>query len=240
MSTSRIARAVLAFLCSTMVTQTFAAKPVRAVDIQVCFAPPLPGSCDPLLTVLQAIDGARSTIRVQMYSLTLQEIVNALLTARRRGIDVRLIVDFGQFRQDRNDSLRIASLASAGVPVLVDTVSGLMHNKVMVIDSETVLTGSFNYTWGAEHWNAENLLEVRDRALAAEYLRNWNQRALRSRPLITNGNRASEGVVGNRRTMIYQWPGCRFYGRIAQHNRVEFPDAAAAEAAGYRSARGCR
>lgn len=217
-----------------------ATLPVRGADIQVCFAPPLAGSCDPLVTVLRAIDGARSTIRVQMYSLTLQEIVNHLSAAQRRGVDVRLIVDFGQFRQDRNDSLSIASLTSAGVPVLFDTVPGLMHNKVMVIDDEMVLTGSFNYTWGAEHWNAENLLVVRDRALAAEYLHNWNQRALRSRPLSAAGNRASRVIVGNRRTMIYQWPGCRYYGRIAQRNRVEFPDASMAEAAGYRPARNCR
>ncbi|MBV8773241.1 MAG: DUF1669 domain-containing protein [Deltaproteobacteria bacterium] len=222
------------------ITAVIAAAPVRGADIQVCFAPALAGTCDPLVTVLQAIDGARGTIRVQMYSLTLQEIVNRLLAAQRRGVDVRLIVDFSQFHHDRNDSLRIASLAFAGVPVLVDTVPGLMHNKVMVIDNEIVLTGSFNYTWGAEHWNAENLLVVRDRALAAQYLRNWNQRALRSRPLIAAGNRASHSIVGNRRTMIYQWPGCRYYGSIAQRNRVEFPDASAAEAAGYRPARNCR
>jgi hypothetical protein len=40
--------------------------------------------------------------------------------------------------------------------------------------------------------------------------------------------------------MIYQSPGCRFYNKIAFHNRVEFPDAQAAEAAGYRPARNCR
>ena len=241
MDIGRIGPVGPALLCSTTaIIAVIAAVPVRGADTQVCFAPPLAGSCDPLTTILQAIDGSRSAIRIQMYSLTLQEIVNALLRAKRRGVDVRLIVDFGQFRDDRNDSLRIASLASQGVPVLFDTVPGLMHDKVMVIDSEMVLTGSFNYTWGAEHWNAENLVVVRDRVLAAEYLRNWNARAQRSRFLTSAGNRSLEGVVvGNRRTMIYQWPGCRYYGKIAPHNRVEFPDASAAEAAGYRPARGC-
>jgi phospholipase D len=217
------------------------AMPASGVEIRACFAPPLPGDCDPLATILREIDGARTTIRLQMYSLTVQEIVRALIGAKGRGVDVRLIVDRGQLHQDRNDSVRVAALASAGISVLVDSVPGLMHNKVMVIDSETVLTGSFNYTWSAEHWNAENLLVVRDSTLAAEYLRNWNQRAAQSRPLVEAGVASPfRPVVGNRRTMIYQSPGCRYYDKIGFRNRVEFPDAQAAVAAGYRPAKNCR
>jgi phosphatidylserine/phosphatidylglycerophosphate/cardiolipin synthase-like enzyme len=216
-----------------------AAVPAPTMEIQACFTPPVADSCDPLITLLRTIDGARSTIRVQIYSLTLQEVVSALLRAKRRGVDVRVIVDRGELQHDRSDSFRAGSLASGGVPVLVDTVPGLMHNKIMVIDGETVLTGSFNYTWGAEHWNAENLLVLHDPALAADYLRNWNQRAAQSRPLIASGG-AVGAVVGNRRTMIYEWPGCRYYGKISVRNRVEFADEQAAEAAGYRPANNCR
>ena len=229
-----------AWLCSAAaLLAVMAAVPVEGAEIRVCFAPPLAGSCDPVATILSAINRARTTIRIQMYSLTLHEIASALVRAKRRGVDVRLIVDHGQLHQDRNDSLRVAALAAAGVPVLVDTVPGLMHNKIMVIDGETVITGSFNYTWGAEHLNAENLLMVHDPALAAEYLRDWDQRAAQSRPLIAAGAGPSGSVVGNRRTMIYQWPGCRYYSKISPRNRVEFPTAEAAEAAGYRPANNC-
>ena len=216
-----------------------AAIPTSGAEIEACFSPPVASSCDPLATVLQMINGARATIRIQMYSLTLQEIVRALVKAKHRGVDVRVIVDRGQLHQDRNDSFHVASLASSGVPVLLDTVPGLMHNKIMVIDGETVLTGSFNYTWGAEHRNAENLLVVRDPTLAAEYLRNWSERAAQSQPLITGGTGHTRAVVGNRRSMIYQWRGCRYFDQIARRNRVEFPDAQAAEAAGYRPANNC-
>jgi phosphatidylserine/phosphatidylglycerophosphate/cardiolipin synthase-like enzyme len=215
------------------------AVPAPGAEIQACFAPPVTGSCDPLLTVLRTINDARTTIRIQMYTLTLHEIVSALVRAKRRGVDVRIIVDRGQLHQDRNDSVRVESLASAGVPILVDSVPGLMHNKVMVIDSETVLTGSFNYTWGAEHWNAENLVVLHDPALAGEYLRNWNQRAAQSRPLIPSGAGSSGAVVGNRRSMIYQRPGCRYYDKIAPRNRVEFANAQAAQAAGYKPTNNC-
>jgi phosphatidylserine/phosphatidylglycerophosphate/cardiolipin synthase-like enzyme len=215
-------------------------NPALANEVQACFTPQVAGACDPQGAVLTAIKDARTTIRIQMYSLTVEEVVAELVNAKRRGIDVRAIVDRDQLQHDRNDSRRIAALVAAGVPVLVDTVPGLMHNKVMVVDDDTVLTGSFNYTWGAEHLNAENLIVLHDPALAAEYMRYWNQRAAQSQPLSGSGRGSVGPVIGNRRTMIYQWPACPYYGRVSLRNRVDFVDARAAEAAGFRPARGCR
>ncbi|HJU12210.1 MAG TPA: phospholipase D family protein [Candidatus Binataceae bacterium] len=227
-----------AILFATTLLVMALAAPSPGAEIQACFAPPLSGTCDPLRTILGAINGAHSTIRLQMYSLTLREVADALVRAKRRGVDVRLIVDRGQLHQDRNDSARVETLAAAGIPVLLDPVPGLMHDKVMVIDRETVLTGSFNYTWGAEHLNAENLIVLHDSDWAATYLRDWDQRAAQSHP-ISAGNGPSGAVLGNRRTMIYQWPGCPYYGQVSPRNRIVFPDARTAEEAGYRPAR-CR
>jgi phosphatidylserine/phosphatidylglycerophosphate/cardiolipin synthase-like enzyme len=145
-----------------------------------------------------------------MYALTSRQIVTAMVNAKRRGVDVRAIMDRSQLREDRGDTYAVGRLASGGVPVLVDTVPGLMHNKVMILDDATVVTGSFNYTWSAEHRNAENLLVIHDPALAAEYTQNWNIRATRSRPLCAVVEGASPSVqaapkaaagpiVGNRR-----------------------------------------
>jgi phosphatidylserine/phosphatidylglycerophosphate/cardiolipin synthase-like enzyme len=236
----RVIGAVFLFCSTVLLFALSVAIRVYAGEVQACFVPTTSEDCDPLTAVLKAINGARSTIRIQMYSLTLTEIVNALVGAHRRGVDVRLIVDRSQLHDDRSDALRVTSLVSKGVPVMVDTVSGLMHNKVMVIDGETVLTGSFNYTAGAERWNAENLLVVHDPALAAEYTRYWDNRAAQSRALVAHGATSAGPVVGNRRSMIYEWPGCRYYGKIAPRNRVEFPDPQSAEAAGYRPAGNCR
>jgi len=172
-----------AFLFSVILLVLPAASPARAAQIQACFSPPLPGGCDPLAAVIETIDGARKTVLVQIYALTSREITSALMNAKRRGVDVRAIVDRRQLEEDRSDTYAVGRLASGGVPVLVDTVPGLMHNKVMIVDDATVVTGSFNYTWSAEHRNAENLLVIRDPALAAEYTQNWNIRAARSRPL---------------------------------------------------------
>ena len=98
----------------------------------------------------------------------------------------------------------------------MDTVPGLMPNKVMIVDGATVITGSFNYTWSAEHRNAENLLGIHDPKLAAEYSQNWDTRAARSRPLAASAGRCASPfvqaapkaavgqIVGNRRSMIYE------------------------------------
>lgn len=58
----------------------------------------------------------------------------------------------------------------------------------MVIDGETVITGSFNFTKVAEENNAENLLAIRDRKLAERYIKNWQEH-----------ERHSEGYVGRGR-----------------------------------------
>jgi phosphatidylserine/phosphatidylglycerophosphate/cardiolipin synthase-like enzyme len=243
-----------AFFVFVFLFVLFTISPARAAQIRACFSPPLPGGCDPLATVVRTIDGARKTVLVQMYALTSRQIGSALVNAKHRGVDVRAIVDRSQLREDRSDTYAVSRLASGGVPVLVDNVPGLMHNKVMIVDGATVITGSFNYTWSAEHRNAENLLVIHDPTLAAEYTQNWNIRAARSRPLNASASAGSaqpqtaaanaagvpkSPVRGNRRSMIYQWPGCPYYDRISESNRVEFPSAQAAEAAGYRPAKNC-
>jgi phosphatidylserine/phosphatidylglycerophosphate/cardiolipin synthase-like enzyme len=116
-------------LCVVGLIAIFAGAPAFAVESQACFVPPLSGGCDPLTTVVQVNDGSRKTMLVQMYALTSREIVTALVNAKRRGIDVSAIVDRCQFEEDRGDSYAVSRLASAGVPVLVDTVPGLMHRR---------------------------------------------------------------------------------------------------------------
>jgi phosphatidylserine/phosphatidylglycerophosphate/cardiolipin synthase-like enzyme len=213
-----------------------------AAAATVCVTPPLPRVCDPGATLLRAIAAARRQIRMQIYTLTSRRVVAALEAARARGVDVRVIVDRSALRDDRRDAAAVGALARAGIAVRVDTVRGLMHDKITLIDGTTALTGSYNYTWSAEHRNAENLVVLRDPAAVSVLARNWAAAAARSVPVSAQTLPASVAagpagaVRGNQRTHIYQWPGCRYYDRIAPRNRVAFPSAAAARAAGYRAA----
>nr|WP_255463891.1 MULTISPECIES: phospholipase D family protein [unclassified Herbaspirillum] len=121
---------------------------------------------------------ARRQVLVQAYLLTNRPITDALVAARQRGVDVRVLMDGGQL--DKNSSGRLQQLRSAGVPVWLETRYRNAHNKVIVIDaalpSATVITGSFNFTWSAQHKNAENILVLgKNPPLAARYAANWER-----------------------------------------------------------------
>jgi phosphatidylserine/phosphatidylglycerophosphate/cardiolipin synthase-like enzyme len=134
--------------------------------ISVWFSPH--GGCTE--AVVDAVDHAKSTVLVQAYSFTSAPIAKALKEAHDRGVDVRVILDKSQ-RTERYSGLTY--LQHAGIPTWIDAAHAIAHNKVMVIDGETVVTGSFNFSKSAEASNAENLLVIRDAALAKAYAANW-------------------------------------------------------------------
>ncbi len=107
---------------------------------------------------------------VQAYSFTSAPLAKALLSAHRRGIRVEVVLDKSQ-RSQRYSSATF--LANSGIPTFIDDEHAIAHNKVMIIDRQTVITGSFNFTKAAEERNAENLLIMRSRELARIYLNNW-------------------------------------------------------------------
>jgi phosphatidylserine/phosphatidylglycerophosphate/cardiolipin synthase-like enzyme len=120
--------------------------------------------------VVSGLGKAKQEVLVQAYSFTSAPIAQALVAARKRGVDVRVLLDKSQV-SERYSSAEF--LARAGIPVKIDTVHAIAHNKVMVIDRATVITGSFNFTRAAEERNAENLLVIHDSDLAGKYLANW-------------------------------------------------------------------
>ena len=109
---------------------------------------------------------------VQAFSFTSQPIAQALVDAHRRGAQVEVVLDDGQRTAQGS---KAGFVAQAGVPVLFDGAHAIAHNKVMVIDGETVITGSFNFTESAEERNAENLVVLRDKGLVERYERNWQK-----------------------------------------------------------------
>jgi phosphatidylserine/phosphatidylglycerophosphate/cardiolipin synthase-like enzyme len=62
-----------------------------------------------------------------------------------------------------------------GVATYIDSKRTIAHNKIIIIDKEIVITGSFNFTKAAEEKNAENLLIIKSADLAKAYIENWNR-----------------------------------------------------------------
>jgi len=120
--------------------------------------------------IVREIGKAKSSILVQAFGFNNASIAKALAEAKKRGVAVAAILD----KSNRSEKASVAAfLKSEGIPVMIDAMHVIAHNKVMVIDSETVITGSFNFTKGAEESNAENLLVIRSKELAKLYSVEW-------------------------------------------------------------------
>ncbi len=136
--------------------------------------------------LLKALDDACAQVLVQAYLLTSRDIAAALLAAHRRGIDVQVLADARQHAE--HPASLLARLREAGIPVWLENRYRNAHNKVVIVDAHSpapvVVTGSYNFTWGAQHLNAENLLILRGQpAIAERYARNWERHRVDAAPL---------------------------------------------------------
>jgi len=156
--------------------------------MEVAFSPH--GGCTE--AVVAALEKATGSVLVQAYSFTSAPIAKALVEAHRRGVRVEVILDKSQ-RTEKYSSADF--VAHAGIPTLIDAKHAIAHNKVMVIDGKTVVTGSFNFTKAAEEHNAENLLVIQDPALAEKYAANWKLHAAHSESYAGRGSEAEEPLL---------------------------------------------
>jgi phosphatidylserine/phosphatidylglycerophosphate/cardiolipin synthase-like enzyme len=154
---------------------SYSAEPnLKNVHIQVYFSPG-GGATN---AIVREIGAARKEVLVQAYVLSSQLIVEALMNAHKRGVAVSLIID----KSERGEGLTPGTiLANAGVPVFVDDKHILAHSNIIVIDKQTVITGSFSFTKAAEESNAEDLVVVKSEEVAREYRNNWERHRAHSR-----------------------------------------------------------
>ena len=145
-------------------------RPPGTPSIEVCFSPK--GGCTD--AIVRELGDARSKVLVQAYSFTSAPIATALVDAARRGVKVQVILDKSQETEKYSSA---DFLIHSGIPTRIDPVHEIAHNKIMIIDDQTVITGSFNFTRAAEEHNAENLLVIHDPELADQYTANWYRHA---------------------------------------------------------------
>lgn len=163
-------------LCLCLVASVPAWAQQGSQDLHPFFSPN--GGCTQ--AVVDQLNGAKKQVLVQAYSFTSTPIARALVDAKHRGVDVQVILDKSQ-RGERYSSATF--LANEGVPTYIDAAHKIAHNKVMIIDGQTVITGSFNFTKSAEDGNAENLLVITNAPqLAARYTANWKEHLGHSEP----------------------------------------------------------
>lgn len=146
-----------------------------AASPEVCFTPG--GDCTSI--VVRELSKAKATVLVQAYSFTSAPIEKALVDAAKRGVKVQVLLDLSNVGYKYSGS---HVLEAGKVPYLIDAVHAIAHNKVMVIDGKVVITGSFNFTSAAQKKNAENLVVIRDAAVAKLYADNWATHQQHAKP----------------------------------------------------------
>jgi phosphatidylserine/phosphatidylglycerophosphate/cardiolipin synthase-like enzyme len=117
-----------------------------------------------------AIDSARLTVDVAIYSLSLNSIRDALIRAHKRGVQVRMVMESDNL--DRSDPQK---LKDAGIPILGDRRAGLMHDKFVVIDSSEVWLGSMNFTDSGGYTDNNNLMRIRSVKMAENYAKEFEE-----------------------------------------------------------------
>lgn len=141
-------------------------------DVSVGFSPE--GSAQQL--VMNTFNSAHHSINLMGYSFTSPEVVKALIAAKLRGVDVRVVLD-SKGNQGRASVAAINLLVNAGIEVRMVDSYKIMHDKVAIIDSVTTQTGSFNYTRAAQRSNSENVVVMWQMPEVAQfYLSHWQSR----------------------------------------------------------------
>lgn len=131
--------------------------------------------------LVRLINEETESIQTAIYCFTHREIAKALIAAKKRGVEVEVIVDPFSVKA----RTPIASLANAGITVLVwsppivTTSSGkvlrspLMHDKFCIFGNKKVWSGSFNFTYEATRSNAENALILDEPEVIASFQKHF-------------------------------------------------------------------
>ena len=141
-------------------------SPIQAEVVGLYFTPPA-GAAQ---AIVKTIDASSSEVLVQAYGFTHNAIAQAIIRAHQRGVKVSVLLDQ---KSDHTNRYVIDLLSNAQVSMRLDGKHAIAHNKVMLIDENIVITGSFNFTNSAETRNAENFLILKSTALTKRYKEEW-------------------------------------------------------------------
>jgi phosphatidylserine/phosphatidylglycerophosphate/cardiolipin synthase-like enzyme len=149
--------AVAALVLAATLAAAQAGKPgADTASVEAYFTP----GDDADKQIIAVLRGAQREVLALAYVFTHREIASALVGARRRGVQVSVIADRGQ--AERFSGWLLRELADGGVHVYLDGEHEAAHSKVIIVDAglpgATVITGSYNFTYGAQYRNSENLL----------------------------------------------------------------------------------
>ena len=145
---------------------------LSAQQIEVAFSPESGAEA----LVLKMIGSARRSIRLAGYSFTSPAVVRGLIDAKRRGVDVKILLD-DKGNHGQSSLAAINLIVNTEIPLRVISTYAIHHDKYIVVDGKHTETGSFNFSQAAAKSNSENALVLWDNpAVARQYLTHWESR----------------------------------------------------------------
>lgn len=126
--------------------------------------------------ILKVIDSSQESLRLAAYAFTSPPVMKSLLAAKKRGVDVKIVVDE---KGNRSKASRAAMnlMVNADIPLRTVSRYRIHHDKYIVVDGKHVETGSFNYSKSAAKQNSENVLVIWNNPdIANRYLKHWESR----------------------------------------------------------------
>lgn len=153
------------------------------------------------------MDSSKTDMVICVFTITNNELRDAVLRAHSRGVKVRVISDDECMKQEGSD---VQYFSNAGLEVMIDTdPAAHMHNKFLVIDHSVLITGSFNWTVSAVNANQENLVIINDLDLASSYYVHFDKLWSKFKPVSMTATQAATRIQAN------------FRGHQARKNRPE-------------------
>jgi phosphatidylserine/phosphatidylglycerophosphate/cardiolipin synthase-like enzyme len=161
---------IAAILLSLFFTSPSPADEFKATGTMEAYFSPNGGATE---AIVKALNSSISEILVQAYSFTSTPIAKALVEAHKRGVKVIALLDKSQ-RKEKYTSADF--IVNSGISTFIDDRHAIAHNNIMILDRAVLITGSFNFTKGAEEKNAENLLIIKgNQPLVDRYLKNFEE-----------------------------------------------------------------
>ena len=142
---------------------------LQGTPLEVYFSPE-DGVSAHLVDLLRS---ARKSIRILAYSFTSDDLADAVLERSRQGVDVTGVFEAQQAAS--NTGGEYERLKQAGLDVRLDGNPRNMHHKVILIDDQIVVFGSYNFTANAERKNDENLLVIHNPDIASQFLEEFKR-----------------------------------------------------------------
>ncbi|QEK38010.1 DUF1669 domain-containing protein [Candidatus Cytomitobacter indipagum] len=171
-------------LSSTLLLFVFIIKKndkVKFDHIEACF---IPSQKNCTKMIIREIGKAKNNVNVQAYTWTSIDISEALIEAKRKGVEVKIILD--KINTCKNASIDL--LQKNNITPLIDRVPGIAHNKIIIIDDEITITGSFNFSKSGQQRNLENVIKIHSKELNKIYRSNWRYREKLSYDINSNSS----------------------------------------------------